>query len=554
MKIKSPIKIQSTRMLPIIMSAAIIGGCMPAAAMAADDGKIQQTSVSQARAAEEDYLPLRALCEWVGIPIEWDEAERTATAAKDKRVLSFVLAESGVPAADLAGTPLAPDEVILLDSTAYIKRETAAKAFGIDAAWHGGKLEIPAGDLAARARAFVTQIQKDNLAGADALANGAFKEAGLPAGTLELVKQLARLPIAKERIENTGVHRTVILTCENPQMNFDLEVRFDKDGYVDDFYAGMAFEGYRPPSYDKPGAYEERKLIIGTGGHAVEGTLTVPGGQGPFPLMILVQGDGELDRDSTVFAQKPFRDLAVGLANHRVATLRMDKTTREHFTQLNGHYTIGEEFVEPALAAVRAARLEPAIDPGRIYAAGHSRGGWMIPRLLAKDTAGLIKGAVVLAGADPRYTEIDSYEHEELGGMIPKEHLAYYREQLELVKAESFDPKAPPAAFELPPNPYWWHDIRSYAPADEAKVRSAAMLVLQGEEDFQVPLASLNGWKEVYAGNSSVTYKSYPKLTHLFTEGKLENGIQNYKVPANVPDTVIADIAGWINGSAAALK
>ncbi|SEG44371.1 stalk domain-containing protein [Paenibacillus sp. UNC499MF] len=554
MKIKSPIKTQPTRTLSIFLSAAVIGSCMPAAAKAAHDGEIPQAFALQAPAAGEDYIPLRALCEWVGIPIDWDGAVRTVTAAKDKRVLRIVLAESGVPAADLEGISLTRDEVILLDSTAYIKRETAAKAFGIEAAWYGGKLEIPSRDLGARARAFVTQLQKDNRAGAYALASGAFKEAGLPAGTLELVKQLARLPIVKERIESTGVHRTVILTCESPQMNFDLEVRFDKDGYVDDFYAGMAFEGYRPPSYDKPGAYEERKLVIGTGDHAVEGTLTVPAGLGPFPLMILVQGDGELDRDSTVFAQKPFRDLAVGLANHQVATLRMDKTTREHFAQLNGHYTIGDEFVEPALAAVRAARLEPAIDPGRIYAAGHSRGGWMIPRLLAKDSAGLIKGAVVLAGADPRYTEIDSYEHEELGGMIPKEQLAYYRKQLELVKADSFDPKAPPAAFELPPNPYWWHDIRGYSPADEAKVRSAAMLVLQGEEDFQVPLASLNGWKEVYAGNAAVTYKSYPKLTHLFTEGTLENGIQNYKVPANVPDTVIADIAAWINGNAAALQ
>ncbi|MEC0247977.1 stalk domain-containing protein [Paenibacillus chitinolyticus] len=547
-------KTQPPRMLTVFLSAAIIGSCIPAAAMASQEGKIPQTLASQVSAAGEDYLPLRAFCEWVGIPVDWNEAKRTVTAAKDKHVLSFVLAKPGMPAADLEGIPLAPDEVILLDSTAYIKRETAFKAFGIEAAWRGGKLEIPTRDLAARARAFVTQLQKNNRAGTDALTNGAFKEAGLPEGTVQLVKQLAQLPITQERIENNAVHRTVILTSESPQMNFDLEIRFDKDGYVDDFYAGMSFAGYKAPSYDKPGAYSERRVVIGTGGHAVEGTLTVPAGMGPFPLVILLQGDGELDRDSTVFAQKPFRDLAVGLANHQVATLRIDKTTREHFAQLNGHYTIGDEFVEPVLAAVKAARLDPDIDPGRIYAAGHSRGGWMIPRLLARDTDSLIQGAIVLAGADPRYTEIDSYEHEELGGMIPKEQLAYYREQLKLVKADSFDPKSPPAAFELPPNPYWWHDIRSYSPAEEAKLRSAAMLVLQGEEDFQVPLASLNGWKEVYAGNAAVTYKTYPKLTHLFTEGKLENGIGDYKIPANVPDTVVSDIGAWINGSTSVLK
>ena len=46
--------------------------------------------------------------------------------------------------------------------------------------------------------------------------------------------------------------------------------------------------------------------------------------------MVLVHGSGPNDRDETVGASKPFRDLAWGLATKGVAVLRYEKRTKAY--------------------------------------------------------------------------------------------------------------------------------------------------------------------------------------------------------------------------------
>ena len=85
------------------------------------------------------------------------------------------------------------------------------------------------------------------------------------------------------------------------------------------------------------------------------GTLTVPEGDGPFPAVVLVHGSGPNDRDETLMGQKPFRDLAEGLAGKGIAVYRYDKRTYVYGARLQADrgITLMEETVEDAAAAVR---------------------------------------------------------------------------------------------------------------------------------------------------------------------------------------------------------
>ena len=47
-----------------------------------------------------------------------------------------------------------------------------------------------------------------------------------------------------------------------------------------------------------------------------------------MPAVVFVHGSGPMDRDGTVGACRPFRDLAWQLAERRIATLRYEKRTR----------------------------------------------------------------------------------------------------------------------------------------------------------------------------------------------------------------------------------
>jgi predicted acyl esterase len=59
-------------------------------------------------------------------------------------------------------------------------------------------------------------------------------------------------------------------------------------------------------------------------GFELAGTLTIPAGAGPFPGVVLISGSGTQDRNETIGAYQPFRDLADGLARRGIVVLRFD--------------------------------------------------------------------------------------------------------------------------------------------------------------------------------------------------------------------------------------
>src|SRR5205823_4382224 len=111
------------------------------------------------------------------------------------------------------------------------------------------------------------------------------------------------------------------------------------------------------------------------------GTLTAPKQGGTFAAVVLVHGSGPNDKDETFGPNKPFRDLAWGLAARGIAVLRYDKRSKIHPEQFRGNFTVKEETVDDALAAVNLLHKASRINPKRIYVLGHSLGGMLIPRL-----------------------------------------------------------------------------------------------------------------------------------------------------------------------------
>ena len=105
--------------------------------------------------------------------------------------------------------------------------------------------------------------------------------------------------------------------------------------------------------------------------------------------MILVHGSGPHDRDETIGPNKPFRDLAHGLASQGIAVLRYEKRTKEHPIRMAlsvNTITVKEETIDDAVAAFEALASQEKIDPKRIFVLGHSLGGTLLPRIgKAKD-------------------------------------------------------------------------------------------------------------------------------------------------------------------------
>ncbi|HZH29488.1 MAG TPA: alpha/beta fold hydrolase [Pyrinomonadaceae bacterium] len=308
---------------------------------------------------------------------------------------------------------------------------------------------------------------------------------------------------------------------------------------------------YSPPGYVVPASFNEQELTLGADGEwPLPATLTLPAGKGSFPAVVLVHGSGPNDRDETLGGNKPFRDLAWGLASQGVAVLRYDKRTRRYPDKLSrlSNFTVREETTDDALAAVRLLRQTAGIDANKIYVLGHSLGGMLVPRIGAADAR--IAGFVVLAGptrpledAFPRQYEYSAL----LDGRIDDAERAQIedaRRQAARIKQLKPGDAAGEILFYVPPS--YWLDLRGYDPPQTARTLKRPMLILQGERDYNVTLDDFRNWRTALAAHREVEFKTYPKLDHFFYEGEGAASGADYDRPRNIPKYVIDDIAAWI--------
>jgi dienelactone hydrolase len=312
-------------------------------------------------------------------------------------------------------------------------------------------------------------------------------------------------------------------------------------------------ERWQAPGYADPSAYVEHDLVLGDGDLAVPATVTVPRGAERVPGVVLLAGSGPNDRDAKIVHNLPFRDLAWGLASRGIAVLRFDKVTFAHARAVAAKpsFTMTDEYVPDAVAAVAALQATPGVDPDRVFIAGHSQGGTVAPRVAYADpnVAGLI---LLAAGAQPmHWSAVRQLRY--LAGLNPvtaelaSKTLDVVTQQAAAVDGPDLAPDTPPDGllFGLPA-PYWL-DVRSYDPVAAAVHLDLPILVLQGGRDYQATVADdLALWREGLAGRSDVTIRVFDADNHFFFPGTGVSTPAEYETVNHVDPDVIDTIIDWL--------
>lgn len=371
-----------------------------------------------------------------------------------------------------------------------------------------------------------------------------------------LPKQLgARSARSELRGEIVAGKAIVTSTLSFPMMPLDARVFFDDADRISGFRLVPATAVPAPVKLEQGTNWHEVEFAAGPGHGALPGTLTLPAGDGPFAAVVLVHGSGAHDRDETIGPNKPFRDLAHGLAGRGIAVLRYEKRTRAEPDRFRGKaYTVDDEVTLDAIAAAAALRTRADIDPARVFIAGHSLGAMMAPRIAERDTR--LAGLVLLA-APARALEdvvppqvrhiatIDGKPDAEIEAM-----LAPIEQQRAAVKSlDANVPDTTPLLLDLPAS--YWRNLAGYEPVAVARSIPQPLLVLQGGRDYQVtPADDFKQWRETFADDPRVQLREYPLLGHLFMPGGDPPGPKDYLVEGRVDAAVIDDIAAWIEGVA----
>lgn len=349
--------------------------------------------------------------------------------------------------------------------------------------------------------------------------------------------------------EANGDVRKTIVEAEFEKARIDLQIASKNSKICGFLIQAHQAESIEPPYADKEN-FQEYPIKIGTGKYQLDGTLTLPKGQGPFPAVILVHGSGPCDRDETIGSVKVFRDIAWGLASKEIAVLRYEKRTRQHgramLADVADKITVKEETIDDALLAVELLAKDKRIESNHIFLLGHSHGGMLVPRMAKEsDTAA---GFIIMAGATRPIEDMLLEQTEYLLSTSDKgeKKLAALREQIKTVKDLKLSPNTASSKLPIGLPASYWLDLRGYKPAEAAKEIKKPILVLQGGKDYQITMVDFENWWNALNDKGNTTFKVYNGLNHGFvTAGKFSTA-SDYDKPQNVSAEVIADISKWI--------
>ncbi len=357
-----------------------------------------------------------------------------------------------------------------------------------------------------------------------------------------------------EQEESAGFH-IVFATCAFERLSLTLRLVFDSQGK----FAGFSSvppgsrTPWQAPDYAKMDSFEERAVTVHSGHWELPGFVTIPKGGGAFPAIVLVHGSGPNDLDEGIGPNKTFKDIAYGLATRGVAVLRYEKRTHKYGLQSSDDpatFTLKEEEMDDARAAVALLATMPEINPRRIFVAGHSEGAYLAPRIATGDPQ--IAGIILLEGNSRPLEELIveqvRYIASMSGPITPEMQKGI--DDAEASAKELRNPDLKPGmtvlvmGAQLPAS--YVLDLRAYHPTEVAAALKIPILIVQGERDYQVTMTDFAGWKKALAGHTNVTFKTYPAINHLLMPGTGPSLPAEYSKLNHVEQDVIEDIAAWV--------
>ena len=343
-----------------------------------------------------------------------------------------------------------------------------------------------------------------------------------------------------------------------------------------------AVEILRPQVPKKPYPYIEEELVYENkeAGITLAGTLTLPPGKGPSPVVLLISGSGPQDRNETIYNHRPFLVLADYLTRQGIAVLRVDdrgvgKSTGD-FSQATS-----EDFASDVLAGIEYLKTRKEINPEQIGLIGHSEGGIIAPMVAVKspDVAFIVlmagtgltgeeilylQGALISRAMGVSEEDIikNRQFNEKIFSLIKEEKdektieeklrqmfMADWAELNEEEKSRIGDPevflKAQLQSLLSP----WLKFFLTYDPKPTLSKVKCPVLAINGEKDLQVPpKENLNAIEEalVAGGNKNFIVKELPGLNHLFQTAQTGLPAEYVKIEETISPEALKIIGDWI--------
>ena len=251
------------------------------------------------------------------------------------------------------------------------------------------------------------------------------------------------------------------------------------------------------------GNIEEKHFSLESNGYKLNAVYTYVDDGKTHPAVLLIAGSGPSDRDGTIGALKPLRDIANGLAKEGINSLRVDKRTFSYAANFDIKCGIEEEYLEDCNAAIEYLKSQ---NISGLYLLGHSLGGQIATELAASING--VNGMILFNSSARHLADIacDQYSTAD-----PANKESYITYATATKKATASSAKG---YYYYSASDYYWV---SYNQIDVAKNISNAnikTLIINSKFDKQSFDEDLNLWSTLFSDSANVSICVYDDISH----------------------------------------
>ena len=313
----------------------------------------------------------------------------------------------------------------------------------------------------------------------------------------------------------------------------------------------------RPQTPVPPFPYKEESVSFTNAGYTFNGTLTLPENYTKqTPVVLMVTGSGQQNRDEELFEHKPFAVIADALARQGIASLRYDDRGWGDKSVNFANFTT-DDFRQDAAAALPLLRKRF----NKVGILGHSEGGTIAMMLAAE---GKVDFIVSLAGMAISGKETLVMQNRQAMSSIglPNEMVDTYCNSISKALDEIASGKkaseiniddTPEAlkpitikALQQADTPYIRHFLTIDVSKQLSKIK-CPVLALNGTKDTQVDCAANTTLLEKGLINSKHTIKKIEGVNHLFQHCTTGNVVEYQQIEETIASEVLEIIYSWIN-------
>lgn len=341
----------------------------------------------------------------------------------------------------------------------------------------------------------------------------------------------------------------------------------------------------RPQTPKPPFPYKSENVKYSNSDKSVHfgGTLTLPQSSKPSPVVILISGSGQQDRDESIFNHKPFAVIADHLTSNGIAVLRVDdRGVGETGGEVKN--ATSADFAKDILSGIAYLKTRNEIDGKQIGLIGHSEGGMIAPMVAvqSKDVAFIVS----LAGVGVKGIDLMKKQTSDMlkaSSLPPDQYKAldgFYVRMLDLVKQHGLT-----KPINLKPELEKWKLAQPKGLLDSMKLNAgqpgedmirnyADMISLPWMRYFiaynpepvlskiRIPLLALNGAKDIQvnstenlagferlltkAGNKDFKIQELPGLNHLFQTAQTGYANEYATLDETISPTALQVMTEWI--------